>query len=655
MDREQPLVRQDHPKAIDAAQMDDRMNPTTSLSTRTGAPAARLSLLAALVLSTSALAQPVGLPEFEVERMEFNPSGAGSLLINSGQLLPGGRARVALIGHYENKPLTPELVDATAENGFREVTLISHRTTAHLVAAYGLGDKLEVGLQLPFILSQEEGRLTGTPWGAPEGGFKLGTPIANFNIGVLSQSEDMPVDLAAGVSVGFPIGSADALARESSLRAIPRIMVGREADGLRAGFELGADLRPRVSIGDGDNNEAYNRLRLGATVASTGEGVRYEADILMWIPFGREFLTAETLVGVRGPLSDDIEVFALGGAGFGDTLGNPNFRVMLGAAFGGMPPKCVAGGKHTPQQCPDLDDDNDNVKNRDDACPTQGGKVDAKGCPIKDQDKDGIEDSADKCPTVAGAASAQGCPDQDGDGVQDSADKCPTLKGPADRNGCPDTDGDGLDDSADKCPNEAGPVDRQGCPVKDADKDGIEDAQDSCPNEAGIPELKGCPAKDTDKDGVADHLDNCPNEAGPADNQGCPAKQKQLVVIKQDRIDIKDKVYFDSGKATIQKRSNTLLDQMANVLTQHPEIVKVTVEGHTDDSGSAETNRTLSQQRAEAVRDYLVKKGVPAARLEAKGFGPDRPVQPNTTAEGRTANRRVEFITHYDSDTQPKQ
>ncbi|HYH98082.1 thrombospondin type 3 repeat-containing protein, partial [Hyalangium sp.] len=432
------------------------MNRPTLLSTRTGAPAARLSLLAALVLSTTALAQPAGLPEFEVERLEFNPSGAGSLLINSGQLLPNGRFRFSLIGHYENKPLTPELIDPSAEGGFREVVLVSHRTTGHIVAAYGMGDALEVGLQIPLILSQEQGRVANSPFGAPEGGFKLGTPIANFNIGVLNQSEAIPVDMAAGVSVGFPLGSDQALARESSLRAIPRIMVGRETEGLRAGFELGADMRPRVSMGEGDNREAYNRLRLGASVASTGEGLRYEADILMWIPFGREFLAAETLVGVRGPLSNDVEVFALGGLGFGDTLGNPDFRVMMGMAFGGMPPRCVAGAKHTPSQCPDLDDDNDNIKNRDDACPTEGGKVDAKGCPLKDQDKDGVEDVADKCPTVAGAASAQGCPDQDGDSVQDSQDKCPALKGPADRGGCPDTDGDTVSDHLDNCINQAG-------------------------------------------------------------------------------------------------------------------------------------------------------------------------------------------------------
>jgi outer membrane protein OmpA-like peptidoglycan-associated protein len=373
----------------------------------------------------------------------------------------------------------------------------------------------------------------------------------------------------------------------------------------------------------------------------------------MWIPFGREFLTAETLAGVRGSLSSDVEVFAMGGLGFGDTLGNPDFRLMLGMAYGGAPTRCVAGGKHTPSQCPDLDDDGDGVKNSEDACPRDGGKVDAKGCPLNDQDKDGIEDAADKCPSTAGAASAQGCPDQDGDSVQDSEDKCPTAAGSVERQGCPDTDGDGLHDAADKCPTEAGPVSRQGCPEKDSDNDGLLDEQDSCPTEAGPAELKGCPAQDKDGDTVADHLDNCPTEAGPADNQGCPAAQKQLVVIKQDRIEIKDNVYFDSSASTIQPRSFALLDQVAKVLNEHPEIVKVTVEGHTDDRGPVDFNRALSQQRAESVAAYLASKGVAKERLVAKGFGPDRPVQPNTTAEGRAANRRVDFITGYADDGAP--
>ncbi len=616
--------------------------------------AARLSLLSALVLSSTALAQPRGLPEFEVERLEFNPGGAGSQVVNSGRLLPAGHSRLALIGHYENKPLSPALADPGSETGEREVLLVSHRTTAHLLMAYGMASDLEVGLQLPLILSQEQGNLTGSPFGAPEGGFKLGTPIATFNIGILNQSESIPVDLSAGVSVGFPIGSAEALARENSLRAIPRIMLGRESDGLRAGFEVGAALRPRVSIGVGDNREAYNTLRLGATVATLGEGVKYEANVLMWIPFGREFLTAETLAGVRGPLSSDVEVFAMGGLGFGDTLGNPDFRLLLGVAYGGAPSRCVAGGKHTPAQCPDLDDDNDGVKNGEDTCPTEGGKAEAKGCPLKDEDRDGVEDAADKCPSAAGAASAQGCPDQDGDSVQDAEDKCPALAGSADRKGCPDGDGDGLDDSADKCPTEAGPVDRQGCPQKDSDNDGLNDEEDSCPTEAGTPELKGCAAKDKDGDTVSDQVDNCLNEAGPAENQGCPAAQQQLIVIKQDRIDTKAKIAFDSSAATIQAGSLPLLDQVAKVLKEHPEILKLTIESHTDDRGPVDFNRTLSQQRADAVAAYLASKGVAKERMVAKGFGPDRPLQPNTTPEGRTANRRVDFLISYTgNDAQP--
>jgi len=625
----------------------------SALFTSRKAPfAARLGLLSTLVVGSTALAQPQGLPEFEVERLEFNAGGAGSQVVSSGRLLPRDTTRLALIGHYESKPLSPAVVDVTTESGERDVLLVSHRTTAHLIFARGLSDNLEVGLQVPLILSQEQGDILRSPFGAPEGGLKLGTPIASFNIGLLQQSESVPVDLAAGVSVGIPLGSSDALARESSLRGIPRIMLGRETDGLRAGFEVGVALRPRVEMGVGDNREAYNTLRLGSSVATTGAGVKYEANVLLWIPFGRELLAAETLAGVRGSLSDDVEVFAMGGLGFGDTLGNPDFRLMLGMAYGGAPNRCVAGGKHTPGQCPDLDDDGDNVKNSEDACPTQGGTVDAKGCPLKDEDKDGIEDAADKCPSAAGAASAQGCPDQDGDSVQDSEDKCPALAGSPDRKGCPDTDGDGLDDSADKCPSEAGPADRQGCATKDADNDGLMDDQDACPNEAGVPELKGCAAKDKDNDTVADHVDNCPNEVGPADNQGCPAAQKQLVVIKQDRIELKDMVYFDSSAATIQARSFPLLDQIAKVLNEHPEIVKLTVEGHTDDRGPIDFNRTLSQQRAESVAAYLAGKGVAKERMEAKGFGPDRPLQPNTTSEGRAANRRVDFITGYAGDQQ---
>jgi outer membrane protein OmpA-like peptidoglycan-associated protein len=78
-------------------------------------------------------------------------------------------------------------------------------------------------------------------------------------------------------------------------------------------------------------------------------------------------------------------------------------------------------------------------------------------------------------------------------------------------------------------------------------------------------------------------------------------------------------------------------------MKDNPQITVVQVEGHTDSTGSPEFNRTLSQQRAESVVKYLTGKGVKAARFEAKGFGPDRPIADNTTDAGREANRRVEF------------
>ena len=216
-----------------------------------------------------------------------------------------------------------------------------------------------------------------------------------------------------------------------------------------------------------------------------------------------------------------------------------------------------------------------------------------------------------------------------------------------------DDDGDGVRNSEDACPQQAGPASLQGCPVKDQDGDGVEDARDDCPTQAGPAELGGCPQKDGDGDSVADHLDNCPTEPGIASNQGCPAQEPQFVVITKDKIDIKESVFFATNEAVIQSRSFTMLDQLARVIQRHPEITRIVVEGHSDTQGNADANRRLSLARAQSVKTYLVGKGVEAARLEAKGFGPDRPIASNDTVEGRAANRRVEFTIITDHRAKP--
>jgi outer membrane protein OmpA-like peptidoglycan-associated protein len=173
------------------------------------------------------------------------------------------------------------------------------------------------------------------------------------------------------------------------------------------------------------------------------------------------------------------------------------------------------------------------------------------------------------------------------------------------------------------------------------------DHEDRCPRQKGEAQHQGCPPPDKDGDGVLDADDRCPDQPGVPDAQGCPPQRAEIKVDEATgaaKIDIKEKVFFDTGKSTIQPRSFPLLDDVAKLIVANPKTGTIAVEGHTDDRGPAELNRTLSQARADAVKAYLVEKGVDAARLEAKGFGPDRPAEPNTTAKGREANRRVEFV-----------
>ena len=122
-----------------------------------------------------------------------------------------------------------------------------------------------------------------------------------------------------------------------------------------------------------------------------------------------------------------------------------------------------------------------------------------------------------------------------------------------------------------------------------------------------------------------------------------PPPGPSRVVLTASNIAIMDKVQFETGKAELLPVSHALLDEVAKMLKDNPQVETISVEGHTDSTGSPDFNRKLSQQRAESVAKYLSSKGVKAARMEPKGFGPDRPIADNETDAGRDANRRVEF------------
>lgn len=249
----------------------------------------------------------------------------------------------------------------------------------------------------------------------------------------------------------------------------------------------------------------------------------------------------------------------------------------------------------------------------------------------------------EKEPPPPPAAPQVGLKDTDGDGVPDIDDLCPEVPGPKENRGCPvfsDRDGDGVPDDIDRCPDVPGPKENFGCP-SDRDGDGVPDNQDMCPDVPGPVENAGCPWADRDHDGVPDKDDQCPDEPGPADNHGCPRKMK-LVVVRKDRIEIKQQVHFRPAKSVILPSSYELLRQVATVIKDAPQI-HVRIEGHTDDVGRLKTNMRVSQARADAVKDFLVKEGVDSKQLTALGYGPTRPISSNATRAGKALNRRVEF------------
>ncbi len=271
----------------------------------------------------------------------------------------------------------------------------------------------------------------------------------------------------------------------------------------------------------------------------------------------------------------------------------------------------------------------------------------------KDRDRDGVVDRLDRCPNtpMGELVDATGCAipkDRDGDGVLDTADRCPnTPTGMrVDANGCPiDADGDGVPDRLDRCPDtEAGiTVDSQGCPAAtDTDGDGVVDATDRCPNtpRGANVDTDGCVIpQDSDGDGVDDSIDRCPRTASDVqvDAVGCP-----ILFREQQTTLVLEGVRFQTGRSALTQPARAILLTVAQSLIGNPTI-QVEVAGHTDATGSRDTNMRLSQARADAVRDFLIRNGVDAERLVARGYGPDQPIADNGTVVGRAENRRVEL------------
>jgi outer membrane protein OmpA-like peptidoglycan-associated protein len=241
--------------------------------------------------------------------------------------------------------------------------------------------------------------------------------------------------------------------------------------------------------------------------------------------------------------------------------------------------------------------------------------------------------------------------DGDADGIRDNRDLCSATPAGAsvDAKGCPtDGDSDGVFDGIDVCMNTpaGATVDGKGCP-SDSDADGVVDGLDVClstPAGAQV-DTRGCPT-DADADGVVDGLDRCPDTAAGkrVDEKGCEVSKLEYEMLDTGRLRLQG-VNFVSGKAELQPSSFRVLDEAGDLLSRWPQL-QIEIGGHTDSRGAAAKNRTLSERRAQAVADYLLARfpQISSAQLRVRGYGEEQPIAGNETDDGRSRNRRVEFV-----------
>ena len=552
----------------------------------------RLLLSLALLAGVGATSQRAEAQEPGYAASVFEPSERGSDWFTNESNDYRGKLRLAVgaVGDYSYRGL----IGSLNPDGTVRASVLRNQMLVHTGASLVIADRLRLGVSVPVQLYAD-----GHP--ATVNGITYDPSKQDQSIGDIRTSMDLriageygeAISVAIGASLFIPIGQRDQFTGDDVTRFAPHLNVAGDAGMFAYALRGGYELRPlRVT---------YIDTRLGSTITFGGAaGLRF-ADKRILV--GPEVYGRTGVSDADGPAAHDTPIEILMGAHFNVASG---FRINMGAGtfldhgFGAA----VARGLFGLEWFPDAEK--------------------------PDRDKDGVYDDEDACPDTAGVRTndpkTNGCPppppDRDGDGVPDAVDACPDVPGVK------------TDDPK-----------TNGCPP-DRDGDGILDKDDACPDVPGIktddPKTNGCPDTDRDKDGIPNDVDACPDQAGPKSEDpkttGCPR-----VFIKNGLIQIQEQPKFDFNKAAIKPESDSLLTEVAKVMTDHPEIKHVRVEGHTDNVGSSDYNKKLSQQRAESVIKWLSSHGIAADRLTAKGMGKETPLVPNDTELNRALNRRVEF------------
>jgi OmpA-OmpF porin, OOP family len=621
-----------------------------------------LGLLAAVASTAHAQAQLRGAP---VDLQVFRPAvdSKGFITLNASQILAPLDFSFGLVTTWARKPL--ELENPGNGSSFQVRNLV----TPSFQGAIGLFGTRQIGLQLGVVVpvhvlagvaEPSDPGVANNPNDDRDYNFDwqgIGDVVISPKLRLLNTSRNK-VGLSLLPSVVLPTGSKEKFFGEGKVIFQPTAALDAEfgAGGrFRVGLNVGARLRGESTFVETSTSVVRAPVAGGMASPSTGHGIRVKNEILGGVGasfgvvpgsfdvvgevtgfhgLGSKRLQpgeatmrpgVEALAGIKLYLARNSFFEAGGGYGFvGDYGAARAGRVFVGFIFEpSIGDRDRDGYKDDVDQCPDDPEDFDDFEDED-------------GCPDPDNDKDGILDVDDKCPndpeTRNGIDDEDGCPDgaatdRDGDGIPDDVDKCPDD--PEDKDGFEDADG---------------------CPDPDNDRDGILDVDDLCPNDPedkdGFEDKDGCPDPDNDRDRILDAQDKCPNEPetynGLDDEDGCPDKGR--VRVTKSKLEILDKIYFETDKADIKPVSFPLLDAIAATIKGHPQILLIEIQGHADERGNDNYNLDLTDRRAQSVRTALEERGVAPERLRSRGYGETKPICNQHNENCWSQNRRVEFI-----------
>lgn len=572
--------------------------------------------------------------DFVVEQFEPLPGQHTNMLnVARSQVVAHLRPTVGLAVHFQDDPL--QLVPQNDPDRIRQ-RIIDDVLKAELWASIGLFDFMDIGFVVPVVLDQQAGQIL-TAGGRDFTAFTTGDVRIVPKFRLVDAERTGGFGLALLATLHLPTGDAGSYNSEGLVRIEPRLVADFSHRLLAVSANVAYQPRNQRNMLNFENDDVM-RWGLGVELPLVASQLDFIASVFGTFPLGSDVsvsaarsMPVEALGGFKVTLAEDFVVQAAGGGGLSSGVGSPDFRVVV--SFGYNP-------RRTRVEAPEPGDrDGDGLLDDLDACPDDpedfDGYADADGCPELDNDGDGVPDVDD------------GARDETGYG--DCRDDAEDRDGFEDQDGCPDLDNDrdGLLDTRDGTPDASG---FGACRNDPEDADGHEDTD-------------GCPDPDDDVDRICDPWvsdtnaterwqdtcvgrDECPREPetvnGYKDEDGCPDIRPRAVLTEK-AITIFEKVFFDFNKDIIQSRSFPLLDEVVRILVEHAKVTRVRVEGHTDVVGKRKYNLDLSDRRARAVVRYLVEHGIGPERLEAVGFGPDRPLDAGETPEAHDKNRRVEF------------